>query len=131
MRRRDIAFVDHQVIGRPALDLDGFIEWYQTYADFRFSYVTTNLRVRGRVILTTNVTSGVDPDGGAVVWTSTTRLPSWMSTAEPARVETFDEDQWDAGARPLRRAERRRVRRPRREGGERGDPLVEGVLDLR
>ena len=90
----DITFVDYQVIGRPALDLEGFIEWYQTYADFRFSYVTTNLRVRGRVTLTTNVTNGVDPDGGAVVYAY--HSVAVMDADDRARlVETFDENQWD------------------------------------
>ena len=62
-------FVDYTPVGWPELDLDGFIEIQQSYADqVQLKSLLQSARVEGRAFLGTAVTVGTDPDGGEFEW---------------------------------------------------------------
>ena len=91
----ETVFVDHRQLGFGTLDLEGFIEWFQAYADLRLSHVTASLCVRDRVTLATNLNNAVDPDGGELVWAYHS-IGVGGDDGRIERAEIFAEDEWDA-----------------------------------
>ncbi len=101
---------DHRALSTPTLDLDGFIEWQEGYADVQSVAIVVDITVRDHVSLATALNHALDANGGEIVWSF-----HIVSAAGPdgrfVRADAFDGDQWDAA---LARFEELRSAAPRR-----------------